>query len=105
MNLVLHGGTRPGREARHFGADRRDDLGLFRRRNLEVGYDRDVGKSGAHEARKGRAADRRGDEREAARLEQKRFARLADLFDDRSEEHTSELQSLMRNSYAGFCYT
>src|SRR3546814_3382109 len=23
-------------------------------------------------------------------------------FDDRSEEHTSELQSLMRNSYAGF---
>src|SRR3546814_3554448 len=22
---------------------------------------------------------------------------------DRSEEHTSELQSLMRNSYAGFC--
>src|SRR3546814_3824283 len=23
--------------------------------------------------------------------------------DDRSEEHTSELQSLMRNSYAGFC--
>src|SRR3546814_6648543 len=23
---------------------------------------------------------------------------------DRSEEHTSELQSLMRNSYAGFCW-
>src|SRR3546814_8519617 len=23
----------------------------------------------------------------------------------RSEEHTSELQSLMRNSYAGFCFT
>src|SRR3546814_3046436 len=23
--------------------------------------------------------------------------------DDRSEEHTSELQSLIRNSYAGFC--
>src|SRR3546814_6551323 len=23
--------------------------------------------------------------------------------EDRSEEHTSELQSLMRNSYAGFC--
>src|SRR3546814_5845784 len=26
-----------------------------------------------------------------------------DLFDDRSEEHTSELQSLMRISYAVFC--
>src|SRR3546814_10613825 len=24
--------------------------------------------------------------------------------DRRSEEHTSELQSLMRNSYAGFCF-
>src|SRR3546814_1686172 len=24
-------------------------------------------------------------------------------YSDRSEEHTSELQSLMRNSYAGFC--
>src|SRR3546814_4149721 len=31
--------------------------------------------------------------------------RLADLFGafERSEEHTSELQSLMRNSYAVFC--
>src|SRR3546814_381370 len=28
---------------------------------------------------------------------------LADPFDLRSEEHTSELQSLMRNSYAVFC--
>src|SRR3546814_9119598 len=25
------------------------------------------------------------------------------LFEDRSEEHTSEIQSLMRISYAGFC--
>src|SRR3546814_8314952 len=25
------------------------------------------------------------------------------LIEHRSEEHTSELQSLMRNSYAGFC--
>src|SRR3546814_3918743 len=30
------------------------------------------------------------------------FAQLASEF-DRSEEHTSELQSLMRNSYAVFC--
>src|SRR3546814_6541871 len=28
---------------------------------------------------------------------------LSSLFDARSEEHTSELQSLMRNSYAVFC--
>src|SRR3546814_2161068 len=28
---------------------------------------------------------------------------MRDLFDVRSEEHTSELQSLMRNSYAVFC--
>src|SRR3546814_6483216 len=30
-------------------------------------------------------------------------AGLVRLLDDRSEEHTSELQSLMRNSYAVFC--
>src|SRR3546814_8974840 len=33
-----------------------------------------------------------------------RFAELTSLEDEiRSEEHTSELQSLMRNSYAVFC--
>src|SRR3546814_4596320 len=33
-----------------------------------------------------------------------RVARVAfDLAKKRSEEHTSELQSLMRSSYAGFC--
>src|SRR3546814_2664995 len=31
--------------------------------------------------------------------------RLAMLAKERSEEHTSELQSLMRNSYAVFCMT
>src|SRR3546814_2514919 len=31
------------------------------------------------------------------------LARLLSLAEDRSEEHTSELQSLMRNSYAVFC--
>src|SRR3546814_9266870 len=30
-------------------------------------------------------------------------ARLSDATACRSEEHTSELQSLMRNTYAGFC--
>src|SRR3546814_9518828 len=33
----------------------------------------------------------------------KEFARIARLALDRSEEHTSELQSLMRISYAVFC--
>src|SRR3546814_9534414 len=32
-----------------------------------------------------------------------RYGLAADLSDGRSEEHTSELQSLMRNSYAVFC--
>src|SRR3546814_8886095 len=31
------------------------------------------------------------------------FAFVTNLFDSRSEEHTSELQSLMRISYAVFC--
>src|SRR3546814_2607224 len=31
------------------------------------------------------------------------FLRELKLFHERSEEHTSELQSLMRTSYAGFC--
>src|SRR3546814_4436285 len=33
----------------------------------------------------------------------KEFTRLDKIFDERSEEHTSELQSLMRISYAVFC--
>src|SRR3546814_2946664 len=45
-----------------------------------------------------RAADRRGD-----RIDLKRMARLDAGQDLRSEEHTSELQSLMRISYAVFC--
>src|SRR3546814_10170903 len=36
------------------------------------------------------------------RIEQGRLADIGKA-DDRSEEHTSELQSLMRNSYAVFC--
>src|SRR3546814_2090991 len=30
---------------------------------------------------------------------------MVSMTGDRSEEHTSELQSLMRTSYAGFCLT
>src|SRR3546814_3019420 len=44
-------------------------------------------------------ADRRDDDRLAARP----AYGLAILFPHRSEEHTSELQSLMRISYAVFC--
>src|SRR3546814_4912006 len=40
---------------------------------------------------------------EAAR--DKRIEGVADIRDERSEEHTSELQSLMRISYAVFCLT
>src|SRR3546814_3581198 len=44
----------------------------------------------------GAAVERQGVERAAGRM------RVGDLF-GRSEEHTSELQSLMRISYAVFC--
>src|SRR3546814_6150603 len=37
----------------------------------------------------------------AARMDS--IAQAAELYDFRSEEHTSELQSLMRSSYAVFC--
>src|SRR3546814_9970595 len=36
-------------------------------------------------------------------LEEAHLAGVAGLLPGRSEEHTSELQSLMRNSYAVFC--
>src|SRR3546814_8133018 len=45
-----------------------------------------------------------GQERDAiARVMQVDPAAGMKMFKDRSEEHTSELQSLMRNSYAVFC--
>src|SRR3546814_10090744 len=37
------------------------------------------------------------------KVENGKITRLDEYFDSRSEEHTSELQSLMRNSYAVFC--
>src|SRR3546814_3330298 len=39
----------------------------------------------------------------AARAGESLFRKFGDDEDDRSEEHTSELQSLMRNSYAVLC--
>src|SRR3546814_4417885 len=40
----------------------------------------------------------------AARLSSRSIARLQIALSPRSEEHTSELQSLMRNTYAVFCW-
>src|SRR3546814_2403239 len=40
---------------------------------------------------------------ESAAQEDEAMANARRLFDERSEEHTSELQSLMRISYAVFC--
>src|SRR3546814_5242224 len=48
----------------------------------------------------GRAA---GGDAKPARLHDPSLAPVEDTLDDRSEEHTSELQSLMRISYAVFC--
>src|SRR3546814_3142314 len=45
----------------------------------------------------------RGAERPRAQLEAQAFVLEARIGLDRSEEHTSELQSLMRISYAVFC--
>src|SRR3546814_5788914 len=42
-------------------------------------------------------------QRELERIVQIVFEEFEDDLDDRSEEHTSELQSLMRISYAVFC--
>ena len=51
MRLVLHMGLGPGREAGHFGADRRDDFGLLGRRDFEVGDHRNIGECRAHQPR------------------------------------------------------
>src|SRR3546814_6171082 len=40
---------------------------------------------------------------ELSGLKNSSLARSSAVIPARSEEHTSELQSLMRNSYAGFC--
>src|SRR3546814_7828817 len=47
-------------------------------------------------------ANRAGEE-DVASVQRHEFARKFYLLFSRSEEHTSELQSLMRNSYAVFC--
>src|SRR3546814_7645628 len=50
-----------------------------------------------------RHADRLADDRRARRGDTGQQARAAAVRGVRSEEHTSELQSLMRISYAVFC--
>src|SRR3546814_1924618 len=53
----------------------------------------------------GDAQRQSGDDKGTARVprDQRRHQRAPFLDGSRSEEHTSELQSLMRNSYAVFC--
>src|SRR3546814_3052830 len=50
-----------------------------------------------------RAADRHGADRPRGEADRHSHAHEAHRAGDRSEEHTSELQSLMRISYAVFC--
>src|SRR3546814_5220098 len=80
-------------------------------RSEEAGPEELVGQQHRHRARKHRHhrdQQERGDQptpREQRHLQQvhARRTHVEHGGDDRSEEHTSELQSLMRNSYAVFC--
>src|SRR3546814_8141762 len=79
-----------------------------RARGLAVGRDRRGGRlSGAVvgllAVQTGHRQGRHGLWRLQASCRTRRLARLAVAADHRSEEHTSELQSLMRISYAVFC--
>src|SRR3546814_6828270 len=87
------------RSARILSGDRarRDDGGLFRQ-GAGLRFRRLAVHSRHHRAVRRRTVGRRGpSHRHSGRLS--RRART------RSEEHPSELQSLMRNSYAVFCMT
>src|SRR3546814_2477661 len=61
----------------------------------------DLRRRGPVPARRGAAA--RADSRAAIRASHSSRRRRSSAASGRSEEHTSELQSLMRNSYAVFC--
>src|SRR3546814_1399656 len=82
---------------------------LFRSRLVE--FARDLVDEGAHHQRPERDEERRvEDDQHKVRVVQtqridgrKQRQRDDDRRDQRSEEHTSELQSLMRISYAVFC--
>src|SRR3546814_2602669 len=82
------------------GAGKRDEHDLARELALPfgemlfLGHRRDDDRSGDRAVRRRRPGDRNRGERERARGHHPRA---------RSEEHTSELQSLMRISYAVFC--
>src|SRR3546814_4882443 len=75
-----------------------------RHRDTRTGRSRNVGarNAGRTAAGAGRAADprRRGGGEPSRRVA---AHGILSATAGRSEEHTSELQSLMRNSYAGFC--
>src|SRR3546814_4689891 len=83
---------------RHRGEAELGDEG-DRHRQRQKEFDR---VDGAHRRPRGRALNQQvgGDDRPPAAAA-RRIEEAAD--EARSEEHTSELQSLMRNSYAVFC--
>src|SRR3546814_5324823 len=97
-------------EAAEFFDRLRDDL-LARLRLADVGLDRDRAPPFGLDDRggfDGIGAVLEIDDRDVGALaREKRRDRAADAAvaagDDRSEEHTSELQSLMRHPYAVFC--
>src|SRR3546814_8704754 len=63
---------------------------------------RSIGRATVDRARRQRAQCRRQQHRLGSARQ--RVARVGERAQPRSEEHTSELQSLMRSSYAVFCF-
>src|SRR3546814_5974733 len=76
-----------------------DDRGENKRLWQRVGVERRIGRRGvaADDRRRVAAQSSRREDEEVHGIGQKRKP------ENRSEEHTSELQSLMRNSYDVFC--
>src|SRR3546814_5915339 len=79
------------------GETRDDDLEGRLRRQLPVLGGIEGGLEGLHRGREQKAAGQR------AALDTGEIGQRGERQIDRSEEHTSELQSLMRISYAVFC--
>src|SRR3546814_8619946 len=99
----------PGKPARLGGASRRAGLGCGVGRKGKKGEGQQQPQAD-HEVLTRRACRQRPASAAAvnlrrARIAPERHSRRTRATRPRSEEHTSELQSLMRNSYAVFCLT